>query len=102
MKVCILVCSENQYFVDCFSSYIMEHGKAGFEFAFFTEKEAAVSYLSSRVIDLILADELFFHEYEISGKCVPICISNQSILSIYLFQFILYTSNFSTLISESL
>lgn len=81
MKVCILVCSENQYFVDCFSSYIMEHGKAGFEFAFFTEKEAAVSYLSSRVIDLILADELFFHEYEISGKCVPICISNQTKLS---------------------
>lgn len=78
MKIRIVVCSENRYFVDSFSSYMMKHGESGLEFAFFTERKAVIPYLSSRVIDLILADELFFHEYEIPVKCVPICISNQT------------------------
>lgn len=78
MKIRILVCSESKYFVNSFSSYVMERKDTEFQFSFFTDKQAALEYLENQMIEGILADEDFWTENILSDKYIRICISDKT------------------------
>ena len=78
MKIRTMVYSKNHYFLDCLSNYVMESANMDFEFSFFSEEAAAVSFLKTQRVDAILADELFLRGNAISEDSVQIGISNRT------------------------
>ena len=78
MKIRAMVYSANHYFVDCLNNYVMESANKDFEFSFFSEETAAVNFLKSHRVDVLLADELFLQENEVSADIVRLEISNRT------------------------
>lgn len=81
MKIQTLVCSVNRYFIESFSTYTMECASSEFEFSFFTDKAAAISYIENHKIDLILADDSFVSENVFSPKTVRVSIASMTIVN---------------------
>ena len=54
MEVRALIYSENRFFVDSFSAYIMSHHVDGVELAFFSDRVSAQNYLGQQRVEMIL------------------------------------------------
>lgn len=78
MKIKAILYSTNHHFLDSLSNYLMESPNLDFDISFFSEEEAAVSFLNTQKVDVILADESFLRENAIPMGIVKLCISNRT------------------------
>lgn len=81
MEARILVYSRNRFFLESFSSYIMNHRVEGVEFTFFSEESAVEAHLKEQRVKNILADREFLENELLAAKSVKICISERTRVS---------------------
>ncbi len=82
MKVQILLCSKNSYFLDCFSSYVMGKREINFEISFLSEFNSVIPCISTKKIEVCIADKECLDEIELPKGVVGIVISDRTKIKI--------------------
>ncbi len=82
MEVRALIYSENRFFVDSFSAYIMSHHVDGVELAFFSDRVSAQNYLGQQRVEMIFADRDFLENATLPAKAVRVCLSDRTRVSV--------------------
>ncbi len=78
MRRKIFVYSNNLDFLDCFSAYVMESVKNGYDFSFFTERSLVDNALKQQQADLLLAEEDFLQKCDCPVDCIKVIMSNRT------------------------
>lgn len=78
MKISVIVCSKNQYFLDRLSGYVMDSANMDFDISCYQSETDALNFMSTHRVDMVLADEYFLRSNIISEDVVHISISNRT------------------------
>lgn len=78
MKTIAIVCSKNQYFLDCLSGYVMDSANMDFDILCYQSEADALNFMSAHRVDMVLADEFFLRNNVISEGVLQISISNRT------------------------
>ena len=78
MKVQVVLCSENHYFLECFSSYIIGKKEVEFDISFYSDFDSVSQHVNEKEIEVFIADEQLLKEIEIPKDIVGIAISDRT------------------------
>lgn len=82
MEMRTLIYSENRFFLESFSAYIMSHPADGVELTFFSDRVSAQNYLGQQRVEMIFADRDFLENTTLPTKSVKVCVSDRTRVSI--------------------